>query len=160
MLVGLLVTSACGPSAHDGEGRYDLERRHYEAAADRVAFVAECLNEGGFSVSVYQDLSLAVNVPPEQLEAMAPVEDACWQEAESRYPPAPPPTEGELYDLYLEAAICLEAEGYEIPEAPTRETWTDAYPDEVFWFPHAFVPNVSESAWLRINRTCPQPGVR
>jgi len=159
-LVGLAVLAACGPGGGDGETPYDLERLYYEAAIDRTAFVAECLTERGFSVSVYGGMSLQYNVPAEQLEVMAPVEDDCWQEAEARYPYAPPPTEDELYDLYLEAARCLEEEGFPIPSPPTRESWTDAYPEENVWAPHAFVPNLGKAAWFRINRTCPQPGIR
>jgi hypothetical protein len=157
---GLVVLIACGQGGATSTTPYDLERGHYAAAVDRVATVVNCLNGEGFSASVYQDLSVKIDVPEEQMGAFAAVEDACWQAADERYPAAPPPTAEQLYDLYLEAAACLEAEGYPIPEPPTRDSWVDAYPGRVLWHPHSFVPNVGEETWLRLNRVCPQPGVR
>lgn len=158
-LVGLAVLAACGPGSDDGGTPYDLERQHYEAASERVAFVVNCVNDAGFSVSVYQDLSILVEVPEEQMEAFGQAEEVCWDEAETRYPAAPSPSPEELYDLNVAAAACLEAEGFAIPVPPTRESWVDAYP-KVLWYPHAYVPDVGEDAWVRINRVCPQPGTR
>ena len=160
VVLSALVMSACGGGADVAVTPYDRERDHYSAASDRVAFVVTCINEAGFSVSVYQDLSIRVDLPEEQMAALGRAEDICWAEAEARYPAAPPPTAEELYDLNLEAAACLEALGYPIPEPPTKDTWLDAYPGDVLWYPHSYVPNVGEETWLRINRACPQPGTR
>jgi hypothetical protein len=53
------------------------------------------------------------------------VEGECWEEVEQRYPPPPPLSHEEQYNYYVEVAECLRDLGYDIPKAPSLESYVD-----------------------------------
>ena len=51
---------------------------------------------------------------------------------------------------------CLAAEGYDTPEAPSRETFIDTYAETGGWNLYEGVAGGGQSEWNEINKKCPQ----
>lgn len=63
---------------------------------------------------------------------------------------------GKLYDYYLSTLIpCIEANGFEIPDPPSRATFIDTYLDTA-WNPYAQIDGFSQAQWDKLNQDCPQ----
>ncbi|TFD49587.1 hypothetical protein E3T55_10940 [Cryobacterium frigoriphilum] len=62
----------------------------------------------------------------------------------------------ELFDYFTdELQPCLEAEGYDVPESPSRETFIDTYAENGAWHLYENV-STGQSTWNSINAKCPQ----
>ncbi len=118
----------------------------------------DCLQARGFNAKVYE--GVGVMLPAEQLEAAEEAGGQCWQEVDARFPGAPELSKEQEYYLHLETAECLRAQGYDIPEAPTLETWLETYEDpDGPWLPYLYVPQDPDTFWALVE-ICPQPGMR
>lgn len=64
-----------------------------------------------------------------------------------------------LYDYYVgDLKACLELEGYEVNDAPSKTTFIETFYD-VGWTPYVAINNSfagTEDAWATLNRACPQ----
>lgn len=64
---------------------------------------------------------------------------------------------GELYDYFAdELQPCLEAEGYDTSDAPSRETFIDTYAVNGGWNLYENVAAGGSTGWDAINKKCPQ----
>ncbi len=68
---------------------------------------------------------------------------------------------GRLYDFYVDEQVpCLEGQGFDIPEPPSRQQFIDSYFDYPTWIPYAFVmsPEALQSGFdpSAIDNICPQ----
>ncbi|TFD56751.1 hypothetical protein E3T39_15555 [Cryobacterium suzukii] len=64
---------------------------------------------------------------------------------------------GKLFDYFTdELQPCLAAEGYDTPEAPSRETFIDTYAETGGWNLYEGVAGGGQSEWNTINKKCPQ----
>lgn len=64
-----------------------------------------------------------------------------------------------LYEYYTRIMTpCVQAEGYEVPPAPSLQSYIGQYGQEGMWNPYELVAlaTSSEEEWQFINRKCPQ----
>ena len=129
----------------------------YYSVEERTLAHAVCLEDLGFFVTVRGNALLYTD-PGGQMAAYNEASTTCSEEIDARYPEAPPPTPQEEYDHNIQMAECLRSEGYDIPQAPTYETWLDTRLNENSWYPYTYI-NVAIEEWDRLNRVCPQYGI-
>lgn len=123
--------------------------------------MAECLSAEGF-VAVAEGGGLSSDAPDGQELPYAIAYYVCSVE----YPIDPrvmvPLVEDQiryLYDYYTTVMTpCLEAEGYEVPEPPSRQTFVSTYGQPGSWAPYTLVAEAvtSQEEWDRIKRLCTQ----
>jgi len=121
---------------------------------------ASCLREEGFSAEAGFD-GVATSAPPGQEEPFAIANYACAL----KYPINPRENielnddqVRYIYDYATQVMTpCLNAEGYDVPPAPSRETFIATYGQEGFWEPYGLVAQATGGKeWENINRKCPQ----
>lgn len=123
--------------------------------------IAECLTAEGF-VAIAEDGGFSSGAPFGQELPYALAYYVCSVE----YPINPremvPLVEDQiryLYDYYTQVMTpCLEAEGYEVPPAPSQQTFVSTYGQPESWAPYTLVAEAasSQEEWDRINRLCTQ----
>lgn len=123
--------------------------------------MAECLSAEGF-VAIAEDGGLSTSAPFGQELPYAISYYVCSVE----YPINPrvmvPLVEDQiryLYEYYTQVMTpCLDAEGYEVPEAPSLQTFVSTYGQSGSWAPYTLVAEAvsSQEEWDRINRLCTQ----
>ena len=89
---------------------------------------------------------------------------------DAKYPVDPsltqPPTDAELdylYNYFVDVLNpCLEREGIEVIEPPSRQAFKDSLLSPDSWSPYVDVDIRGQDEWTRLNRACPQspPGFR
>lgn len=89
---------------------------------------------------------------------------------DAKYPMDPtltqPPTDAELdylYDYFVDVLNpCLEREGIDVIEPPSRQVFKDSLQSPDSWSPYLAVDIRGQDEWTRLNRACPQspPGFR
>jgi hypothetical protein len=90
--------------------------------------------------------------------------DLAMYTCSAKYPIDPkysiPLTNDELSELYdylaNELQPCLEEEGYEVPDAPSRETFIESYTETGGWNLYENVFGGGQDEWYAINEKCPQ----
>ena len=125
---------------------------------------ADCLHESGFpDVVVLPDGGIEPEgLTDAQMESYLMARYTCT----AMYPidpkftaPLTPEQIGAVYDYYLDDLIpCLEAEGYAVPEPPSRALFLDTYLTDQ-WQPYTEVftgANVSQDEFYRVSQKCPQ----
>lgn len=127
--------------------------------SDRIILVVECMEDQGIPAELVPPDGIRHLVPPDQLAQSEAAAEQCLAEVDQRYPRTPPPTKEEEYNAQNEVAECLRENGYEIPPAPTLETWIDSFsdPSQDPWLPYAFLPRLGREAWAEVSKLCPQP---
>lgn len=181
MSVVLALTAACssGESASDLDALpaastttpsastqtpQDEERPVFEGTEREWLYaLAECIEEGGFSVSINEEQGSleAANLPPEQNDAWNSHSEKCSMEV--GVPQVEELTEDQvraLFKDYLANAECLEGLGYEISDPPSRESWVKSWDAGLNWLPYRDISEVVDNPaeWERVNEDCPQPG--
>jgi hypothetical protein len=139
--------------------RPDVQLVRYIDQNEWASIQAECMNAEGFpDVFATRDGGLSSGeIPSGQEEAYQVAEYVCF----AKYPLDPkyltPWTDerlGRVYDYYANELIpCLEKEGYDPPEPPSRVTFIDGYDG---WSPYLGVVDFTQDEWFRINELCPQ----
>ena len=147
----------------------ELLARYPSAAIPAVALVrvvedsewldvyAQCLTDAGFPATVQGD-SLNVRIAAGQEEPQAVAYYVC----QAKYPvrpeaPLSDPEISYLYHYYVNSLTpCLEAEGFAIPDPPSKQQFTDDYLADVFWTPYDYVSGSNEDVWDKLNDVCPQ----
>lgn len=142
----------------------DVERVRLVSLEEWPLAMAECLSAEGFG-AVAEDGGLSASAPFGQELPYAIAYYVCSVE----YPIDPrvmvPLVEDQiryLYDYYTQVMTpCLEAEGYEVPEPPSRQTFVSTYGQPGSWAPYTLVTEAvsSQEEWDRINRLCTQTPV-
>ncbi|MBX9717621.1 MAG: hypothetical protein K2X36_02115 [Microbacteriaceae bacterium] len=139
----------------------DVERVRLVSLEEWPLAMAECLSAEGFG-AVAEGGGLSASAPFGQELPYAIAYYVCSVE----YPIDPrvmvPLVEDQiryLYDYYTQVMTpCLEAEGYEVPEPPSRQTFVSTYGQPGSWAPYTFVTEAvsSQEEWDRVNRLCTQ----
>jgi hypothetical protein len=143
----------------------DVDFVRYITTGEYGETYAGCLREQGFDATVTPDgEGLRVGtVPADQSAALAAARYRC----RVMYPVHPvfhqPLTDDQLATIYHHqvefTADCLRREGYDIPTAPSLETFMAQRRGEAggdIWHPYSGVQPRSEDEWQRINQECPQ----
>lgn len=121
---------------------------------------ADCMHEQGFpDVRTTPDGGVTIaNVPEGQQEALAVARYVCGVQYQVDPKYTDPFTTDEVNQLYdyftTKLAPCLEAEGYAVPDIPSRGTFLDSYAS-TGWNPYVSVETPSQDEWYRINLACP-----
>lgn len=123
---------------------------------------AECMREQGFDAEETFDGGVSYDaVPPDQAGAQQQALYRC----QVQYPVHPrftqPLTEDQIrlvYDHFVGFLVdCLTDEGYEVPAAPSWETFlADYHSQGGAWHPYDAVEPTSDAEWQEINEKCPQ----
>jgi hypothetical protein len=123
--------------------------------------MAECLSAQGFLATAV-DGGLSAGAPTGQEMPYAIAYYVCSVE----YPINPrqmvPLVDDQiryLYDYYTQVMTpCLEAEGYQVPDPPSQQTFISSYGQPGSWAPYTLVAEAvsSQEEWDRINRLCTQ----
>ncbi len=123
--------------------------------------IAECLSAQGFLATAI-DGGLSAGAPAGQEMPYAIAYYVCSVE----YPINPrqmvPLVDDQiryLYDYYSQVMTpCLEAEGYQVPDPPSLQTFMSSYGQPGSWAPYTLVAEAvsSQEEWDRINRLCTQ----
>lgn len=174
ILIGFLVlATAC---SEDTEGAYDSnvpvaspEHGEYLATAlnELTQAIVSCLADHGIAATATEDGGVEVDTAPgEDPTPIFELQQECERDlvAAGRIPPPSQPTreyfEGAYaYNLTLKG--CLEAEGFEISDPPSLETYIDSYMNpasEGAWAPYNDISlsGVGSARWEELNRICPQ----
>ena len=138
-----------------------VARVRYVDLTEWAVAMAECLTEAGFA-SEEEDGSLLSAAPPGQEQPFAVATYTCT----IKYPIDPrvniPLNEDQiryLYEYYTRVLTpCVEAEGYEVPDPPSQQTYQTQYGQPGSWNPYELVAEAttSDEEWQRINKLCPQ----
>jgi len=114
-----------------------------------------CLKEAGFDATAYDDGSVGISLPEEQMPAYDAATAACTERL--GYDQPAKLTEGQMADLYqktLDLVDCLENQGFRIIDVPTEQTFIDGTP----FVPYEQVPmSVVGDEWNNLIEACPQP---
>lgn len=142
------ISTATAPTAKTYD-EYDLLQ------ADWSSRYVQCVREAGGEARIVGESIDRPLVPGR--EERGGLDAVCLDQVGE--PPLTPPLSESflagLYELLSDQADCLRAEGYDVPEAPSRQEWVESYSGES-WNPlgavHASGRDVHEAA-----RSCPQP---
>lgn len=118
-----------------------------------TALELACLRDHGVSVAPVGATGIRHTGPIEQAPLFEAYSDACH--AGLNVPDESTLTSAGIetvYDFWLDQAECLRELGYAVPDAPSRETFVENYP-EVDWVPYRWVP-IDELA--EAEESCPQ----
>lgn len=139
----------------------DVKRVRVVSLDEWAPAIAECLNAQGYSATA-EDGGLLAGAPFGQELPYAIAYYVCSVE----YPINPrqqiPLVEDQiryLYEYYTQVMTpCLEAEGYEVPDPPSMQTYISTYGQPGFWDPYKLVAEspINKEDWERINRLCSQ----
>ncbi|MDN5767423.1 MAG: hypothetical protein L0H78_16595 [Humibacillus sp.] len=129
--------------------------------------VVKCLEDAGFTATAVGGGGLELGeVPKSQDKALGLASYMCA----AKYTIHPyynlPPSKTvltKMYAWYTEvSAPCLRAQGIDVPEPPTQDTWVEEYStSQPSWLPWHSVPgpnsaNPSTTGWDELERKCPQ----
>lgn len=134
-----------------------------QTTGERSSLIVECMKEQGVAAVATADGGIESHGDG---FAHMTAYDTCKKSLidSGRLAPTTPPTreffEG-LYAYNLTLVECLQAQGYEMSQPPTIETFVDSYMDpesETAWAPYDDIAalRLGQSAWDEINRLCPQ----
>ena len=139
----------------------DIDRVRLVTLEEWPEAMASCLTEEGFD-AVAEDGGLGTSAPDGQELPYAVAHYVCSVE----YPIDPrvmvPLVDDQiryLYEYYTQVATpCLQAEGHEVPEPPSLQTYVSTYGQPGSWETYKLVAEAvnSQEEWERINRLCPQ----
>ena len=152
----LLAAAAAGCSASQG-ARVDATVPNAQREQDTARLYASCMAERGYAVELDGRGGSRFDIPAGQEAEATAADEACSAKASAVLGPSRVPTEEELLDRYeflLEMKTCLEAEGYDISEPPSRDSFVDAVGAN--WYPFAEIAPTDEAEWARLNERCPQ----
>lgn len=156
ILVGLGGCAAAGPD----EGAVP-DPASPELIAEGRAAVVTCLQERGWDVTLEVDGWSSTGITDAQADAYGRDQDECTEESGLNDIPVAPLTPERLAEIYaheVESAECLRAEGYEIPETPSEQSFSELYTTEKAWYAYRFVEEPSQEKWSALQVTCPQFG--
>lgn len=157
-LVGLLVAfgllGGCGADSESAEPPTDGS---FGSTMER------CMRERGWDLVVTDDGGFDARYPSEQRNAFDADLEECM--AKFGYDESPTPmTEEEateLYDLYLEAADCLDGRGYPPPEPPSRQAFVEDVISSGLpsWDPYMHLLDATDSyeKIRQLENACPLP---
>jgi hypothetical protein len=114
-----------------------------------------CLNEAGYDVKVYDDGSVGISLPNDQMPELDAASSGCSQRF--GYDAVSTLTDEQMPDLYAETVAtveCLEEHGYPVPDVPSEQAFIDGTP----FMAYGEVPTtVVGEKWDRLQLECPQP---
>ncbi|MDX1658510.1 MAG: hypothetical protein R3343_06800 [Nitriliruptorales bacterium] len=117
------------------------------------------MRDHGFPATIIPGGINFSRIPEDQNQKAQAVQAAC--EAGMNTPSPRPRNEaelGEIYEYMLALRECLIAEGYDIPEPPSKQVWIDTHYDpDLAWKIWSFVPDAGnpEYSWEHIEVRCP-----
>lgn len=123
--------------------------------------IAECLSAQGFLATAI-DGGLSAGAPAGQEMPYAIAYYVCSVEHPINPRQMVPLVDDQiryLYDYYTQVMTpCLEAEGYQVPDPPSLQTFMSSYGQPGSWAPYTLVAEAvsSQEEWDRINRLCTQ----
>lgn len=148
--------------------RPDVERVRFIDQSEWAEVIVACLVEQGVDAKVSNDGQggyESQGVVGQEL-SMAIAAYVC----DAKYPVDPsltqPLTDAELdylYNYFVDVLNpCLEREGIEVTEPPSRQAFKDSLLTVDSWTPYLAVDIRGQEEWNRLNRACPQspPGLR
>jgi hypothetical protein len=156
-------------SAFPDAERPDVDLVRFIDQSEWAEVIVACLVEQGVDAKVSNDGQggyESQGVVGQEL-SMAIAAYVC----DAKYPVDPsltqPLTDAELdyvYDYFVNVLNpCLEREGIEVTEPPSRQAFKDSLLTVDSWTPYlAVLENPGQDEWTRLNRVCPQaaPGLR
>jgi hypothetical protein len=119
-------------------------------------FLDECLTHRGF-IRVRLPSGIYEIDSGGQQEALAEAFDECVQAAYAALPSAPPADAAYYamyYDFLVELKSCVEGEGYEVPDPPSRDSFVDS--DGANWHPYQDMHLVPDEELSALEIACPQ----
>jgi hypothetical protein len=139
----------------------DVALVRFVSVDDWPHIVSECITSAGFPVRISQGgVVLDGDVPDEQADAL----NLAWYTCQAAYPvdqrtqePLPRVRAEKQYDHLVDnVAPCVRAEGFDVPQAPSLESWLDAYyTDGAAWDPFTVVGEVAPEKLDAIYTSCP-----
>lgn len=142
-----------------------LETLQAHERLDRA--VAACMGERGLpyaQAEVDGSASYSADgVPPAQVERLQAAAYECWEESEPLAGFVDYPT-GTVYDQSVETWECLAAQGYDLPDPPSKASWVEGFDaGEEVWAPYMDLyeqdPEIEESEWFRLKGICVESGI-
>ncbi|WP_168625786.1 MULTISPECIES: hypothetical protein [unclassified Cryobacterium] len=139
--------------------RPEVERVRLVEQSDQPTAIADCLAEQGYDVVVDSQGSISSTGGGEAFQV-------AYYTCEATYPLHPdylrPLSEAQLahlYNYFLNTLKpCLEAEGYDVPPAPSLQRFLETYNEGGGWIVYGEVAGAKlpPGEWGRINALCPQ----
>ncbi len=143
---GADVTTAASGVEVDLFARSEQIRTWGEAMVTCMAYV-------GFDIPFDGVVGFIVDETGPQVGEFDAVMTRCQEQVELVYPPPRRLSREEAYRVKLEVARCLREQGFDIPEAPSLESFLDSW-ERGPWDPYRFVSAPPER-WVELNRICP-----
>ncbi len=164
LLVGLILSGcvvACGQSQEDLASQRTAENERFVTPYESGVYINECMAREGIvtdaEVDAYGGISGDITgVDPEWELA---VFESCVIEAEevgmAYNPVATPELTSAFYDFLLELGSCLEGEGYEVSEPPSRDLFVESRGEA--WHPYEAIveSGLSPLTINQIEEVCP-----
>lgn len=147
--IAALITGCASAPAESAEPRSQVNPDEFGRNMEA------CLNEAGYDVKVYDDGSVGISLPDDQMPAF----DAASSDCSGRfgYDAVPTLTDEQMSDVYAETVAtveCLEKRGYPVPDVPSEQAFIDGTP----FIAYGEVPaTVVGEEWDKLQRECPQP---
>ena len=154
LVVGVAVVAGCST---DHGARVDTTVAGARLEQDAARRYASCMAERGYAVELDGRGGARFDIPAGQEVEATAADEVCSAQAAALLGPPRVPTEEELMDRYaflLEMKACLEGEGYDVGEPPSRDSFLDAAGAN--WYPYAEITPANEAEWIRLNERCPQ----
>ncbi len=119
-----------------------------------------CLRDLGWEVDIDWDGGIIAGsdtIPAAQVDQYFTDEQTCLDQAWAVFA-VDGPEKARLYDAELATRDCLNVEGHDIPEPPSKQVYLDSY-DTALWMAWSYVDvrPMSESNLRELNQRCPQP---
>lgn len=153
LLVASALTGCAGTSANASTEGSAAEI--FDTPLDLAEARSECLQSKGWDSTLDSETGhISTFIPTGQEEAYQEADAECFSELGVNANRSLTSSEFDtIYQSYLEGKECLEAEGYSITEAPSRQVF------EQEWGPDPWVPwgQVSESSLGDALEACPIP---
>ena len=131
----------------------DLFARSEQIRVWGEAMVA-CMADAGFDMTFDGVVSFVVDDPGPHVGEFDTAMTRCQEQVELVYPPPRRLRREEAYRVKLQVADCLRELGFDIPQAPSLESFLDSW-ERGPWDPYRFV-SVPPERWVELNRICPQ----
>ena len=155
LLLIAVALGGCTTAAPTAPPTTSLGDHNTEAVEQLVA----CLHDAGWEVDYDESsASFEVNIPEEQYDAYSAARDECNESVAGLYDTTPLTEEqlSEIYEYEKWTAECLRAEGIDVLEIPSEETFIERYTTGDPWLAYGYVGQVNEDRWNELLSICPQ----
>lgn len=131
-------------------------RESLPPAGSRAENIVRCMAKDGYTGKILPDGTTQWDgLSKDAMPAFNAAQDTCGKAFP--YEALTDAQVRQMYDLELANRQCLVKLGFDIPEAPSEQTYVDTYNTDKWWIAISFVPTDNWSAYQSAVAACPPP---